>query len=94
MMPKTKLERPATTDRTPEGRESWKGAQNQVKGTLEWALDFMEVEEVIELLARVSQSSLVEENTISEALLLKKYHERSASKIDNKLPEDANIGEQ
>lgn len=94
MMPKRKLERPATTGRTPEGRQSWKDAENQVKGNLKWALDFMEAEEVIELLARASQSNLVEENTISEALLLKKYHELSASKIANKLPEDANLGGQ
>lgn len=75
-------------EKPPEGRESWKDAENQVRGNIEWALEFMEVEEIIELLAEASKSDLVQESTISEAVMLKKYHQYSASKIDNRLPEN------
>jgi hypothetical protein len=47
------LRSPKTTDRTPTGRESWNGTLNQVEGNLEWMLEFLSPEEIIELTADI-----------------------------------------
>lgn len=93
MMPGSQLTAKRSTKLPPEGRKSWKDAENQVRGNIEWALEFMDVDELIELIADASKSDLVEEKTISEAVMLKKYHQLSAIKIENRLPEDINSGE-
>lgn len=57
----TKLEAPGTTGRTPEGRQSWKDAQNQARGNLNWMLSFMDGEEIVAKLVDLEAKSMREE---------------------------------
>ncbi|MFB6199420.1 MAG: hypothetical protein ABEJ83_00955 [Candidatus Nanohaloarchaea archaeon] len=47
------LKNPGSRGETPDGRTSWQDAQNQVKGNLKWAMNFLSAEEVIAKLANI-----------------------------------------
>lgn len=62
----TCLERSATTNRTPSGRESWKGAKNQAKGNIEWMLTFLDSEEIIGIIANQNVEQIKNINPVSK----------------------------
>jgi len=56
-----KLEAPETTGQTPEGRQSWKDAQNQARGNINWMLNFMDGEDIVAKLVELEAKSMREE---------------------------------
>ena len=55
-----KLTSPKTTGKTPSGRQSWKDAQNQAQGNINWMLEFMEAEEIISKIVKSESKDIRE----------------------------------
>lgn len=68
-------------DEVPNGRQSYNGAINQVKGNLKWSLTFLSTEEIIDLLVQVQAT----DNDIVELQKKIEYHNSRIDRLQEKI---------
>jgi hypothetical protein len=83
-----RLKNPDLLGKTPEGRTSYQDALNQVKGYIEWSLDFLSPEEIVGIInetylsdARKHSFSSTEKR-LQYLNLLAEHHEQSLEVIE------------
>jgi hypothetical protein len=84
------LKNPGSNGETPEGRTSWQDAQNQVKGNLEWAMNFLSPEELIAKLASIKTKDYLPSSSKPKKRLkylkgLKQFHLDVVDRLDKEI---------